>query len=158
MTTTSTEDVLLAEIIARPDEDGPRLVYADWLCEYGGPEGELRGEYIRISCALARLAADDPNRPALVFRKVQLEDSYQRSLLVGPVRRLVSSWELHRGFAEVVRSDADLFLTRAEQILAAAPVHTVQIDASTPVMHQLADCPHLARLSGLGLTFNYLRS
>src|SRR5262249_43032507 len=80
----------------------------------------------------------------------------QRSLLVGPVRRLVSSWELHRGFAEVVRSDADLFLTRAEQILAAAPGHTVQIDASTPGMHQLADCPHPARVSGLGLTFNYL--
>lgn len=28
-------DALLAEIIAQPDEDTPRLVYADWLQDNG---------------------------------------------------------------------------------------------------------------------------
>lgn len=36
-----TEDKLLADIAAAPDDDGPRLVYADWLTERGHPRGEL---------------------------------------------------------------------------------------------------------------------
>lgn len=34
--TTITEAALLAAVIARPDQDGPRLVYADWLDENAG--------------------------------------------------------------------------------------------------------------------------
>ena len=36
---------LLAAIIAHPDEDTPRLVYADWLQENGDPD---RAEFIRL--------------------------------------------------------------------------------------------------------------
>jgi uncharacterized protein (TIGR02996 family) len=40
----------LRAIIDRPDDDLPRLVYADWLDEHGEPE---RAEYIRVQCELA---------------------------------------------------------------------------------------------------------
>lgn len=40
----------LAAICARPDDDLPRLVYADWLDEHGRGE---RGEFIRVQCAIA---------------------------------------------------------------------------------------------------------
>ena len=43
------EQRMLAEIFAVPDDDGPRLVYADWLSERGDPLGEL----IVVQCALA---------------------------------------------------------------------------------------------------------
>lgn len=36
------EGELLAAVRARPAEDGPRLVYADWLLERGDPRGEHR--------------------------------------------------------------------------------------------------------------------
>ncbi|MCA9625561.1 MAG: TIGR02996 domain-containing protein, partial [Myxococcales bacterium] len=36
-----TEEALLAEIYDNPSEDGPRLVYADWLLERSDPRGEL---------------------------------------------------------------------------------------------------------------------
>jgi uncharacterized protein (TIGR02996 family) len=36
-----TETELLVAIAESPDEDGPRLVYADWLTERGDPRGEL---------------------------------------------------------------------------------------------------------------------
>src|SRR3982750_4314118 len=39
-------DPLLAAIIADPDEDTPRLVFADWLDEHGEPE---RAEFIRVT-------------------------------------------------------------------------------------------------------------
>ena len=37
---------LLAQIIASPDNDGPRLVFADWLDQRGDPRGEL----IHVQC------------------------------------------------------------------------------------------------------------
>lgn len=44
------EDELLAAIYAAPDDDGPRLVYADALLE----AGDARGELIVLQCARAR--------------------------------------------------------------------------------------------------------
>jgi uncharacterized protein (TIGR02996 family) len=35
------EDVFLLDILARPDDDAPRLIYADWLLDQGDPRGEL---------------------------------------------------------------------------------------------------------------------
>jgi uncharacterized protein (TIGR02996 family) len=40
------EDDLRAAVVASPDDDAPRLVYADWLIERGDPRGEL----IRLQC------------------------------------------------------------------------------------------------------------
>jgi uncharacterized protein (TIGR02996 family) len=46
-----TRDALIAAILANPDEDTPRLMYADWLDEHGDAP---RAEFIRVQCALAR--------------------------------------------------------------------------------------------------------
>lgn len=48
-----TRTSLLDAIRASPEDDGPRLVYADHLMEQGDP----RGEFIAVQCALAK--ADD---------------------------------------------------------------------------------------------------
>jgi uncharacterized protein (TIGR02996 family) len=48
----SDRDALLAAIRANPDEDAPRLVFADWLQENGDL---LRAEFIRVQVELARL-------------------------------------------------------------------------------------------------------
>jgi uncharacterized protein (TIGR02996 family) len=45
---------LLATILREPDEDMPRLAFADWLDENGEPE---RAEFIRVQCRLARMPA-----------------------------------------------------------------------------------------------------
>ncbi len=42
----------LEDITEHPDDDTPRLVYADWLDDHGQPE---RAEFIRVQCELARL-------------------------------------------------------------------------------------------------------
>jgi uncharacterized protein (TIGR02996 family) len=44
----NTGDALLRAIAAQPDEDTPRLMYADWLDENGQPE---RAEFIRVQVA-----------------------------------------------------------------------------------------------------------
>lgn len=44
----------LSAIIAAPDDDLPRLTYADWLDEHGEPE---RAEFIRVQCEAYQLAS-----------------------------------------------------------------------------------------------------
>src|SRR5262245_25967748 len=44
-------DALLASVHAAPDDDAPRLVFADWLDDNGQPE---RAEFIRIQVAMRR--------------------------------------------------------------------------------------------------------
>jgi uncharacterized protein (TIGR02996 family) len=58
------EDELLAAVVRAPDDDGPRLIYADWLEERGDP---ARAELIRVQCALAAGPPDD-QRPRLERR------------------------------------------------------------------------------------------
>ena len=63
-------DALLAAITALPDEDVPRLAYADWLTEHGRAE---EGEFIRVQCRLAAVAPDDPEYPDLLAREEELK-------------------------------------------------------------------------------------
>ena len=56
---------LLAGVIASPDDDGPRMVMADWLEKRGQSE---RAEFIRVQCELARL--QDPVCPVCRSEKL----------------------------------------------------------------------------------------
>ena len=65
-------------IRANPDDDTPRLVYADWLQEQGD---EPRAEFIRVQCALARLPADRrksrTERKRLQARNQELQEAHR---------------------------------------------------------------------------------
>ncbi len=56
----SDRDSLIAAILANPDEDTPRLMFADWLDEHGDP---ARAEFIRVQCELARQRAAEIDLP-----------------------------------------------------------------------------------------------
>jgi carbon storage regulator len=58
----------LNAIQASPNDEGLRLVFADWLEEHGDPLAEL----LRLQCRLARLPAKDRRRPALARREQAL--------------------------------------------------------------------------------------
>jgi uncharacterized protein (TIGR02996 family) len=55
------ESQLLAQVLAAPDEDVPRLVYADWLTDQGDP----RGDFIHKQIRLAHTDEADPNYSTL---------------------------------------------------------------------------------------------
>ncbi len=77
-----TEDAALrAAIVANPDEDTPRLAYADWLDENRpdntpspAASASARAEYIRVQCRLAAGAFADPDYPELLEREHDLAD------------------------------------------------------------------------------------
>jgi len=131
-------------ILARPDDDGPRLVYADWLDERGQP----RGEFIRIQCALAHLGPDDPRRPALADRE-RLLLARHRPDWDTPLAGLADGWDYRRGFAEAARGTARLFLEKAGQLLRTAPVRRLDVQDVSGLLTPLAQAAWLERLSGL---------
>src|SRR5262245_52388385 len=80
------ERAFLDAIVAEPDEDAHRLVFADWLDEHGQSE---RAEFIQAQCELAKLPQDDA-RPARLHdgdpRRTDLEVR-ERRLLAAQWRR-----------------------------------------------------------------------
>ena len=100
----SDEPALLAAILAHPDEDTPRLVYADWLDENGRAE---RAEFIRIQCAPD---ADD----AAQDRAAELEERSRGRWLteLGLPQFAGALWGWGRGFPEHLDVGGSLFLFR----------------------------------------------
>lgn len=62
-------DALLRSIVRHPDDDTPRLVYADWLQENGRAE---EAEFLRVQCHLAAGEPDAPEYPELLDRDEEL--------------------------------------------------------------------------------------
>ena len=75
----------LAAIAAHPDDDAPRLVYADALMERQDP----RGEFIALQCALAR----NPNDPVRTERVKVLLETHRAAWSPGGL-----DWQFERGF------------------------------------------------------------
>ncbi len=97
----SIEPELVAGIVATPEEDGPRLVYADWLSDRGDPRGEL----ITVQCALA--VADRDDRPVhetnrLRERSSALLDIHRPQWLEPVLDIAVGNYGFRRGFIEVI--------------------------------------------------------
>lgn len=61
---------LMRGILAEPEDDAPRLVFADWLEENGQ---QPRAQHIRQQCRAARLPEGDPGRAALCAEADALE-------------------------------------------------------------------------------------
>jgi uncharacterized protein (TIGR02996 family) len=93
----TTEEAFLKDIEAHPEDDTPRLIYADWLSDRDDPVRAARGEFIRLQCRLARLPADDPGRPALAARERELLSEFEAEWL-GPDVSPELGWVFERGF------------------------------------------------------------
>src|SRR5262245_13423738 len=96
--TTRIQDAMLRAIVDSPDDDRPRLLYADWLEEQGDPE---RADFIRVQCSLASLAESDPRRPELRQREAALLNQFGW-VWAEELGTQISEWQFRRGFVERV--------------------------------------------------------
>src|SRR6476620_2551512 len=117
------DDAFLRAIIANPDDDLPRLVYADWLDEHGEPE---RAEFIRVQCELAGVRGDMARFEKLFTRSEQLL-AVHRPRWLGPLADLVEHATFLRGFVIQVTLPAAAFLVHADAIWHLAPVQRVKL-------------------------------
>ncbi len=137
----------LEAICENPDDDVPRLVYADWLEERGDP----RGEFIRIQCVLANMPDDDERRWSLLARERQLLWLYGKGW-AGPVRRQARRYAFRRRASSKPSPCAPLtFWPRGEDLLRLAAVRQVRLLDAQACLADLAASPLLNRLAGLDL-------
>ncbi|MEZ6141087.1 MAG: TIGR02996 domain-containing protein [Zavarzinella sp.] len=142
----------LEAICAEPDDDLPRLVYADWLDAQNNP----RGEFIRLQCLLHRLPTDHPTRKVLAARtymlSLQLKRMYREALL----KFTTVLPEYQRGFIESIVIDAQVFIRNFAEIFRLAPIqHVTFIDVGN-CLSQLFDCPGVARLRSIAIFAQHL--
>jgi uncharacterized protein (TIGR02996 family) len=142
----------LQAICADPEDDSPRLVYADWLDDHGDAD---RAAFIRVQCELARLPADDERRSELQAR--------ERRLLVRNYWEWTAAcrdWPAHlrqvrfrRGFVERLGGwQPQGLLEQAPAIFGTHPVRDLGILSQDEGWgHALGDCTFLRRLRTLRL-------
>jgi uncharacterized protein (TIGR02996 family) len=143
---------LLDGVLDNPEEDTPRLIYADWLDDHGQAE---RADFIRLQLRLARLAPDDPARPALEAQQRRLRKKHERHW-VGPLRAHLHGWHFVRGFVEYLALDASTLLEQSSALSRTYPVRSLHLHGARAVLPRLASCLLLARLHTLDLSGNFL--
>jgi uncharacterized protein (TIGR02996 family) len=149
------DQAFLQAICEAPEDDTPRLVYADWLEENGQPE---RAQFIRVQCERERLPPDDPAVPALLAR--------EKKLLRGRRKRWQAdrpAWagvgDFHRGFlVPRLREDAELFLRRTPEDLFPFPLWCFTLTGAKKHSDKVGTCPLLRRAVEFNLTSNDVRA
>jgi uncharacterized protein (TIGR02996 family) len=87
-------------IKGNPDDDTPRLIFADWLQERGNDADDARGEFLRLNVLRHRLSPDDPTYDLLKRREAELFTEYRWTWL-GPLVDAVKSWTFERGMIQI---------------------------------------------------------
>jgi carbon storage regulator CsrA len=153
------ELAFVKSVLDSPDDEGIRLIFADWLQDHDDP----RGEFIHVQCRLARLPNHDEQRSSLEKRERLLWSQYERlwrAHLPGVLRQA----PFRRGFVESADLEVKEFLTNAVDIFASSPLRRLRVlpgeltqSGPGPIVPTLAGSAYLGRLaavdlSGLGLT------
>jgi uncharacterized protein (TIGR02996 family) len=133
-------EALLRAVCEHPDDDTPRLVFADWLDENGEPD---RAEFIRLQIAVDRTPGYPdrfgPEHRELIKRiKFDLfRGAWENDLpLPGPDAPV---WK--RGFIETIRCTVEAWRSACKVVFALHPVQRVEFTdiedgASLEVTHE----------------------
>ncbi|HEU0034435.1 MAG TPA: TIGR02996 domain-containing protein [Kofleriaceae bacterium] len=132
---------LLAEILANPDDDEPRLVYADWLGQHDDPRGEL----IQLQCELARRdgARELNDRANALLRRHE-----QRWGAEAGIRQMGVVWE--RGFPAGLIGGSDALLGEVDA-LRTQPITWLRLRLRSESIEEVAALPELAKIRLLEL-------
>jgi uncharacterized protein (TIGR02996 family) len=139
---------MLADVIAAPDDDAPRLVMADWLMERGDP----RGEFIAAQVRLASRAIFRSQRLDLRARASELLQRHRRQWTdFGPAGK-GAQWRFRRGFVVEVEAGAKELLEVAARLFAREPVLRLKLHScDLAALEALGRAPWLERLEALKL-------
>ncbi len=163
------KEAFLQAVIENPDDDAPRLIYADWLEEQGESQ---RAELIRTQCELARLAEDDEvRRPILQEREWTLLSAHAKEWLAElpvlegikwdestPLGKLHSVPDFERGFAcSIIAENEKAFQEHTASIFRAAPVNRLGFNHRAKNLDLFLSCPELERLRRLGMSAQFHR-
>ena len=142
-------DAILEAIFAAPEDDAPRLVYADWLDENGHPE---QAEFVRRHIELFRTPIDDFRWRE---RTAALEACWNRfkiELMETSPHTEVRMDMYSRGLPEHLYSvNAEDFLSDAPGWWPVFPVRRVRLFQWATCVREVCRCPYLTHVTELTL-------
>jgi uncharacterized protein (TIGR02996 family) len=152
-------DALIAAILAEPDADLPRLMYADWLDEFGDVADGARAEFIRTQIELIRTPEESVRRRELRAREQALLTAHRGQWLAPlggpgePLPKAVTHADFRRGFVERVWMPATWFASRAEVLFARVPARELRVTkAKVDELAWVVASEHFPRLNALDLS------
>lgn len=149
-----THDAFLQAIIENPDDDAPRLVYADFLEERGDHD---RAQFIRCQCELAHLPANDARRSELEATQSELLGKHEHEW-ADEIPRRVIRLEFRRGFVDSIDVPAKGF-SHTRMLVSLAPIRRLHIvgtfRSGKPSFQTIAGASYLSRLSSLTISRAY---
>jgi len=131
---------LLQAIVDAPDDDAPRLIYADWLDDQGEA---LRAEFIRLHCRWGQFCEEQHEIHAFVSSEHLRQEHRER--LLAPLLSLGFSLQVfdsgypvrgcrfvfRRGFVEEIEVKGEEMLTRlgqcVEEVFERTPLRRLQL-------------------------------
>jgi uncharacterized protein (TIGR02996 family) len=139
-------DKLLADILAAPADDFPRLVLADWLEDHGQEE---RGKYIRAQCRkeVCRVSRDQFRawfKPPWGHLDIAVSHQRGRTVAIGPPPGIVATDKrglpmpaqtlvVERGFVSHAALTAEVWMKRGPQLVKRQPITDVELLGKTPL-------------------------
>jgi len=145
------EAAFLERICSEPEEDAPRLIFADWLDD----RRDSRGHFIRVQIALSRMPIDAPGREQLQNREATLLSRHQAKWSA-PLRGIACSTEFSRGFIDTVNVEGRVFLRRHDELFRLAPIRNIRFLDVGSSLAKLMNCPDLARLAGITISSQHI--
>jgi uncharacterized protein (TIGR02996 family) len=145
------ERALLAAIIASPDDDTVRLVYADFLQEN---EDHTRSEFIRLQIELAQGVKKLARRRELERRQRGLLARH-KSQWIAPLKSALGpgrwqGWNFRRGFVDCFELPGKTAVSRGRKLAAITPVRELTVSPATDAqVVALCKQPWLANLTHL---------
>ena len=123
----------IRSICETPDDDVPRLIYADWLEEHGDSVERLYGEFIHVQCALARdyprytgLLLDERGRGLFERNQAMREGMEEWALRGMPAGLKYHGPVVWRGFVQGIELRQRAFLGHAGALAQAMPITGVR--------------------------------
>ncbi len=157
-------EAFLQEILERPEDDLPRLIFADWLEDHGDPD---RAAFIRLQIDRYRGRCTEPDRARrhaaeLLSRNwadwigplapvLSGSARHQKRLILGHGQQAVDHAleQFPRGFVQSLNLDSGVFVKYAEEIYRHAALTRLQLHESASQAARLAKCPQLKWLQSL---------
>lgn len=139
---------LIADVIAAPDHDGPRLAYAAAI----STQHAERSRFIELQLRSA-VAERDPNalpQPSLKYGADDLLRTYGFTWAAGLCPPCTAIY-YDRGFVEHVCISMQDFLRHGAALLAQAPIRHLDLTWSPGVTRQLFESPLLSTIRSLNL-------
>src|ERR1700704_6389023 len=96
------QDELLQAVLDNPDDDAPRLAYADWCERQSDEPTKARAEFIQAQMLADHLdEGRDPFVPALLREQEQTLRSVHQAVWAEAIAPLVDDYAFNRGFVEL---------------------------------------------------------